>query len=173
MEHFRPRFDSLIFGTLASAVSAALAGLGVSSSAHAQEPVLEEITVTGSRIVRRDLDANSPIMTVDTERFQESSTIAMESVLNQLPQFTPAVTQFNVGSEFGVAGTSFFSEQLAVGATRTPGQATLSLRGLGPNRNLVLIDGKRGMPINPTMVIDTNSIPRSAVARVEVATHDA
>ncbi len=170
MEHFRPRFDSLTFGTLASAVSAALAGLSISSSAHAQDPVLEEITVTGSRIVRRDLDANSPIMTVDTERFQESSTIAMESVLNQLPQFTPAVTQFNVGSEFGVAGTSFFSEQLAVGATRTPGQATLSLRGLGPNRNLVLLDGRRAMPINAGMSVSINTIPAAAIARVETIT---
>ena len=103
MEHQVRRLDSRAYGALASAVSAVLSG--VSISAHAQEPVLEEITVTGSRILRRDLDANSPIMTVETERFEESSTIAMESVLNQLPQFTPAVTQFNVGSELDVTGT--------------------------------------------------------------------
>jgi iron complex outermembrane recepter protein len=167
VEHQAPRFDLRALGALASAVSAVLS---VSNSADAQEPALEEITVTGSRIVRRDLDANSPIMTVDTERFQESSTIAMESVLNQLPQFTPAVTQFNVGSEFGVAGTSFFSEQLAVGATRTPGQATLSLRGLGPNRNLVLLDGRRAMPINAGMSVSINTIPAAAIARVETIT---
>jgi iron complex outermembrane recepter protein len=166
----KPRFDSLTLGRLASAVSAILASFGVAGGAYAQDPVLEEITVTGSRIVRRDLDANSPIMTVDTERFQESSTIAMESVLNQLPQFTPAVTQFNVGSEFGVAGTSFFSEQLAVGATRTPGQATLSLRGLGPNRNLVLLDGRRATPINAGMSVSINTIPAAAIERVETIT---
>src|SRR5690606_2391297 len=40
--------------------------------------------------------------------------------------------------------------------------------GLGPNRNLVLIDGRRPMPVNPTMVVDTNSIPASAIERVEV-----
>ena len=109
-------------------------------------------------------------MTVDTGRFEESSTIGMESVLNQLPQFTPAVTQFNVGSEFGVAGTSFFSEQLAVGATRTPGQATLSLRGLGPNRNVVLLDGRRAMPINAGMSVSINTIPAAAIERVETIT---
>jgi iron complex outermembrane receptor protein len=157
-------------GALASAVSAVISGAVFTSSARAQEAPLEEITVTGSRIVRRDLDANSPIMTVDTERFQESSTIAMESVLNQLPQFTPAVTQFNVGSEFGVAGTSFFSEQLAAGATRTPGQATLSLRGLGANRNLVLLDGRRAMPINAGMAVSINTIPAAAIDRVETIT---
>ncbi|HEX6998427.1 MAG TPA: TonB-dependent receptor [Gammaproteobacteria bacterium] len=151
-------------GALASAVAAIVAG----TAAHAQE--VEEITVTGSRIVRRDFEANSPIMTVDTGRFEESSTVAMESVLNQLPQFTPAVTQFNVGSEFGVQGTSFFSEQLAVGATRTPGQATLSLRGLGPNRNLVLLDGRRAMPINASMAVSINTIPSAAIERVESIT---
>ena len=169
MEHQQSRFDRHALPTLASAVAAILAGSAVTSLVYAQEP-LEEITVTGSRIVRRDLDANSPIMTVDTDRFAESSTIAMESVLNQLPQFTPAVTQFNVGSEFGVAGTSFFSEQLAVGATRTPGQATLSLRGLGPNRNLVLLDGRRAMPINAGMSVSINTIPAAAIDRVETIT---
>jgi iron complex outermembrane receptor protein len=164
------RFDSLARSALASAISAVLAGPAIVSTAYGQDAVLEEITVTGSRIVRRDLDANSPIMTVDTERFQESSTVAMESVLNQLPQFTPAVTQFNVGSEFGVQGTSFFSEQLAVGATRTPGQATLSLRGLGPNRNLVLLDGRRAMPINAGMSVSINTIPAAAIERVETIT---
>jgi outer membrane receptor protein involved in Fe transport len=164
------RLDRLARGALASAISAIIAGVGVGGSVYAQDAALEEITVTGSRIVRRDFDANSPIMTVDTERFLESSTVAMESVLNQLPQFTPAVTQFNVGSEFGVAGTSFFSEQLAVGATRTPGQATLSLRGLGPNRNLVLLDGRRAMPINAGMSVSINTIPAAAIERVETIT---
>ena len=153
---------------LAAAVSAIVGGAG--GTAFAQEPVLEEVTVTGSRIVRRDFEANSPIMTVDSSRFEESSGVGIESVLNQLPQFVPAVSQFNVGSEFGVQGTSFFSEQLSSGATRTPGQATLSLRGLGPNRNLVLLDGRRAMPINAGMAVSINTIPAAAIARVETIT---
>ena len=67
---------------LASTISALLAGGG---AAHAQDQGLEEITVTGSRIVRRDLEAPSPIMTVDAERLENSSTISIESVLNQMP----------------------------------------------------------------------------------------
>jgi iron complex outermembrane recepter protein len=169
VKKLHPRFDRPALGALAAAVSAIVGGMAISGTAGAQAP-LEEITVTGSRIVRRDFDANSPIMTVETGRFEESSTVGMESVLNQLPQFTPAVTQFNVGSEFGVAGTSFFSEQLAVGASRTPGQATLSLRGLGPNRNLVLLDGRRAMPINAGMSVSINTIPSAAIARVETIT---
>jgi iron complex outermembrane recepter protein len=155
---------------LAAAISAILAGTAIGGTVYAQGGAIDEITVTGSRIVRRDFAANSPIMTIESERFEESSTISIESVLNQLPQFTPAITQFNVGSEFGVVGTSFFSEQLAAGATRTPGQATLSLRGLGPNRNLVLLDGRRATPLNAGMSVSINTIPSAAIARVESIT---
>ncbi len=125
----------------------------------AQEPgqALEEITVTGSRIQRQDFTANSPITTVDEASFQNTSTIGVEKVLNELPQFVPALSQFT-------------TTDVQQTANNTIGARTLSLRGLGANRNLVLIDGKRAMPINPTMVIDTNSIPRSAISRIEVIT---
>jgi iron complex outermembrane recepter protein len=166
--HPRANFPAL--GAVASAISAVIGGVAMTDLAHAQAGATEEITVTGSRIVRRDFEANSPIMTIESGRFEESSTISLESVLNQLPQFTPAITQFNVGSEFGVVGTSFFSEQLAAGATRTPGQATLSLRGLGPNRNLVLLDGRRATPLNAGMAVSINTIPSAAIARVESIT---
>jgi outer membrane receptor protein involved in Fe transport len=150
---------------LASAVSAIVGGIGISGTAYAQAPVLEEITVTGSRIVRRDFEANSPITTIDAARFEESSTIAIESVMNQLPQFIPSITQFNpLGPNEQNPGG------IAQGATRTPGAANLSLRGLGANRNLVLIDGRRGMPINAGMAVSINTIPSAAVARVETIT---
>src|SRR5262249_46235794 len=55
-------------------------------------------------------------------------------------------------------------------ATNTPGASTLSLRGLGANRNLVLINGRRGMPVNALGAISINSIPSAAVQRVETIT---
>ena len=55
---------------------------------------LEEITVTGSRILRRDFEANAPITTIDQSTFQATGTVGVETVLNQLPQFVPAITQF-------------------------------------------------------------------------------
>ena len=87
----RPRI-----AVLASAISAAL-GSAHTDLAEAQDAsagVMEEVRVTGSRIVRRDFEAASPIMTLDTQRFESSSTLSMESVLNQMPQFSPAGTQF-------------------------------------------------------------------------------
>ncbi|HVY80188.1 MAG TPA: TonB-dependent receptor, partial [Steroidobacteraceae bacterium] len=123
----------------------------------AERTALEAVTVTGSRIVRRDLEAASPIVTVDAQAFEESSTLAVESVLNQLPQFVPASTQFLTNDVFPTA-------------TNTPGISTLNLRGLATNRTLVLIDGRRVQPANSTLVIDVNSIPAAAISRVEIIT---
>ncbi len=145
---------------LASAISALLV---TSGSAYAQrDEGVEEVVVTGSRIVRRDFVANSPIMTVDESRFQESSTIAMESVLNQMPQFIPAVTQFQTVPAGQLSNNG--------DPATTPSAATVSLRGLGTNRNLVLLNGRRAMPIDASMTVDINGIPSAAIARVETIT---
>src|SRR3569832_346069 len=79
---------------LAIAVSAALAmpalgaRIAMAQDASAQQP--EEVVVTGSRIVRRDYEANSPIQTVDRSSFEQQNSIALETALNDLPQFVPA-----------------------------------------------------------------------------------
>jgi outer membrane receptor protein involved in Fe transport len=140
---------------VAAAVAGILSAAQTPRAFAAETDDLTEITVTGSRIVRRDLEAASPVVTVETQAFEESSTLSVETVLNQLPQFTPANTQFTTSDTF-------------VSATNTPGISTVSLRGLGSNRTLVLIDGRRGQPANSTLVIDTNSIPSSALESVEI-----
>ncbi|MBN1240800.1 MAG: TonB-dependent receptor [Gammaproteobacteria bacterium] len=139
------------------AAGGALAGCALAPlPALSQEAdAIEEVTVTGSRIRRQDFEANSPIVTVGNEIFTETNTVGVETVLNQLPQFVPAVTQFNTGN---VQNT----------ATETVGASTVSLRGLGANRNLVLINGRRGQPVNAALVVDTNSIPSSMIDRVEI-----
>ena len=114
------------------------------------------IVVTGSRIARQDYEANSPIVTIDEALLEQSSTAAIEQNLNKLPQFTTARTPVNGGTT------------LSSTATVTAGSATISLRGLGANRNLVLLDGRRVIPSNATGVVDINVIPSAAVERVEI-----
>lgn len=152
--HPQYRISKLRSGVMAAAMLSVL-NMGYTELALAQEDSLEEVVVTGSRILRRDLDAASPIVTVGSMAFEESSTLAVESVLNQLPQFVPSNTQFNTSDVFP-------------SATSTPGISTVNMRGLGANRTLVLIDGRRGQPVNSTLVIDTNSIPSSALESVEI-----
>ncbi len=55
-------------------------------------------------------------------------------------------------------------------ASAAPGAATLDLRGIGTNRTLVLLDGRRVQPVNGQLVVDVNTIPSSAIDRVEVIT---
>jgi len=147
---------------LAAAVMAIMASPAALQAQPANGQAEEEVVVTGSRILRRDFSANSPIMTVDSERFQQSSTVSMETVLNQLPQFVPAVTQFQPvpPGELSNSGDPGV----------TPTAATVSLRGLGSNRNLVLLDGRRAMPVDASMAVDINGIPSAAIARVESIT---
>ncbi len=121
------------------------------------DPDLQEVTITGSRITRRDLVALSPLVTLAASDFEASATLGLESVLNQLPQFVPTGTQFVTTDVFPTA-------------INTPGVASLNLRGLATNRTLVLIDGRRAQPANSTLVIDMNSVPSAAISRVEVIT---
>jgi outer membrane receptor protein involved in Fe transport len=153
---------------LARAIAAALAlpavgpQLGHAQDAPQPQQQVEEVFVTGSRIVRRDYEANSPLQTVDRSAFESQSSIALETALNDLPQFVPAaqgMTQLQDQSQL----TDNFT-------TLTAGASTISLRGLGANRNLVLIDGYRAVPVNATMAVDLNSIPAAAIERVEVIT---
>ena len=139
---------------LAGAMTAATPAQAQSEGADAQE---QAIVITGSRIARRDYQANSPIVTVDSDILETSSSSAIESNLNKLPQFTPAQTP-QLGGDIQAT------------ATNTPGAASISLRGLGANRNLVLLDGRRATPGNANMVVDINSIPSAAIERVEVIT---
>ncbi len=113
-----------------------------------------QIVVTGSRISRPDYVSNSPTVSVDETFLQSSSTAALEVNLNRLPQFTPAQTP-TLG--FDIQPT----------ATNTPGAATVSLRGIGANRNLILLDGRRSTPSNASGVTDISTILSAAIARVE------
>jgi iron complex outermembrane receptor protein len=125
-----------------------------------EEFTLEEIVVTGSRIPRRDYESFSPIVTIKADTFEDRSNIGLESALNQMPQFLPAGTQ----GRFSGAGSPTPT------ATTAQGAATLNLRGLGTNRTLVLVDGKRVQPINAALVVDLNTIPSAAIESVEAIT---
>jgi outer membrane receptor protein involved in Fe transport len=148
--------------TAALLLSTAL-GFATQGPVFAQDPdqaADEEITVTGTRIARRDYSAQTPIVTVDSDAFTDRSNVAIEATLNQLPQFNVEGSQSMLSS----AQTPFPA------ATVAPGAATLNLRGLGPNRSLVLVDGRRVQPVNGALVVDVNTIPSAAIARVEVIT---
>lgn len=147
---------------LSAAVSGALGatGVGIVPSAYAQSAgELEEVVVTGSRISRRDYDSNSPIVTVNAADFETQTGLNIESYLNQLPEYNPA----NSPVATGAGGNT----DVQVSPINSVGIASISLRGFGPNRSLVLVNGKRPTPVNPLMVTDINGIPSALISRVE------
>lgn len=152
-------FSRSIFSFTAVAL---VLGMGVEDMAQAQAQAqnnkpLEEVVVTGSRIMRRDYQSNSPILTVGQDLLNNTYTSSIERNLNNLPQFTPDKTPDQGGD-------------IQPTATNTPGSATISLRNLGANRSLVLIDGHRATPGNASMIVDVNTIPAFAIDRVEIIT---
>lgn len=118
---------------------------------NAKTELIEEIVVTGSLIQRPNNVAVSPITTVSTESIKESGQVEIEAALNQLPSFTAAGTS-NTGGQGG------------------GGRATLNLRGLGSNRNLVLLNGKR-LPLSDINGnVDINILPEAIIGSVDVIT---
>ncbi len=148
-------------GAIAIAVAAACASPAFAdpdaSRAPAADDSVAEVVVTGSRILRRDYEANSPITSVDETFLKNSSTAGIETNLAKLPQFHAVQTPAQGGD-------------IQATATNTPGAATISLRGLGSNRDLILLDGRRATPGNASQVVDINTIPSLAIERVETIT---
>jgi iron complex outermembrane recepter protein len=143
---------------LGSAAMAAYSPIALSADGADE---LAEVTVTGSRITRRDNEANSPLVSIDTAELESRSNLNIESYLNQLPQYNPAAAptiQNGPGS----------NSDVQISAVNSVGIAAISLRGFGPNRSLVLIDGRRAVPINALQVVDINGIPSSMIKRVEI-----
>ncbi|MEO7246884.1 MAG: TonB-dependent receptor, partial [Novosphingobium sp.] len=116
-----------------------------------------EIVVTGSLISRQDYKANSPISTISSESIATTGQPSLDRAIGELPQFAGAQGAAEVGDAQGKLGFS-------------GGQSYGDLRGIGPNRSLVLLDGRRLMPSSPDGAIDLNTIPTALIENVEVIT---
>ncbi len=110
---------------------------------------LEEVVVTGSRIKRDDSSSISPISVLTAEDMAISGNLTLENFVQDMP----SVNGGDLGS--GVNNGN-------------PGIASVSLRGLGPNRTLTLVNGKRFASASVNGFVDLNSIPTAIVERIEV-----
>ena len=144
----------------------ALAVLALSSSAHAQQSpdaaaagkavALDKVEITGSRISMKQsqLAGVGPVTVIDAESIQRSGAISAETLLQRLP------------ASAGTAG----SQTSAYWTSNGYGTTQVNLRGLGINRTLVLLNGRRvvngGTGANSS--VDLNMIPVALIERVEV-----
>ncbi len=126
-------------------------GAAAAAPAGVTATELDAVTVTGSRIARPDYASSSPLTSVSREALRDTGTSTLEEALNQLPQLGIGANKTNAGW----GGT---------------GQATLNLRGLGAQRNLVLLDGRRLQPATTDNVVDVNAIPAALIEDVQIIT---
>jgi len=146
-------FASTILG------GAALFGANQANAQAAAAPAgasqVQEVVVTGSRIPRANLESASPLTVVTAGEVKAEGVVNIETLINNLPSV--------------MAGQN---SSVSNGST---GTATVDLRGLGAVRTLVLIDGRRLQPGDPSggipgPVPDLNFIPTPLVERVDVLT---
>lgn len=113
------------------------------------EPI-DEITITGSRISDPNLEQASQILVMSEAEILARHVLDAESLVGELPGIAPGTSRsINNGSN---------------------GAASLNLRGLGDNRNLILLDGQRIVPTDLSARTDLNNIPMALVERVDIVT---
>ncbi len=155
------------WGSLRAALIASSAAIALAVSAQqavAQDEGAEEdeddydvVVVTGSRIARDpNLGGALPVQSIDAEQIRLSGEIDIADVINDIPALLTTTT--SAGSVDGIFATSV-------------GQTVLQLRGLGPERTLTLVDGRRHVGgVAGSASVDVGSIPPALVERVEVLT---
>ena len=140
--------------TVLAAVMSALFGATAAGQVRAQggaEADIEEVVVTGSRLARGNEVSPSPVTTVGAGAIEARGTIRIEDLLNILPQISPSET--------------------ASKANEATGTATIDLRGLGAERTLALVNGRRLPYGSPTAAAaDVNQVPAQLIERVDVLT---
>jgi iron complex outermembrane recepter protein len=132
------------------------------AAAATPDATLEEVIVTGSRIAAPNEVSTSPIVAISSKSIETTGKTDISDLIMQLPQ------NFNnsLGQDLGNTSS---------GLTTAGGIATADLRGLGPNRTLVLVDGIRLGQGSPYTFIqspapDLDQIPAGLVDRIEVVT---
>ncbi|GAB5380539.1 MAG: TonB-dependent receptor [Aliiglaciecola sp.] len=142
---------------LAVTSSAVCLALG-SNTVFAQETEsIEKIAVTGSLIKRTDMEGPSPVTSIDATQIANTGVTDLISLFTKLP----------------ISGQGTFSTQGNSSDDTANGGSSVSLRGLGADSTLILINGRR-VSVSPfakgidTAFVDINNIPLSAIARVDI-----
>ncbi|MGI5309430.1 TonB-dependent receptor domain-containing protein [Rheinheimera sp. WS51] len=139
---------AIVFG---AASTFAMQSFAVSAQQDtAAEKEIEKIQITGSRIRSANAVSTSQIATVGELEIEQQQQPEIERIFRNMPAAMPGDNS-NVNNGSG-------------------GAATVNLRGLGSNRNLVLMNGKRMVPYNTAGSVDTSTIPTALIDRIDIVT---
>jgi iron complex outermembrane receptor protein len=135
-----------------AALLCATSVLGLSTAAFAQDNV-EQVTVTGSRLIQDITLSPTPITAVSAEQLQATTPTDIPDALNKLPVF--------------IGGRTPRSQD---NGSKNNGGNVLSLRNFGVSRTLVLLDGHRVPASNQDGTVDVDTLPQMLMTRVDVVT---
>lgn len=154
------RFNRALCLALGVAAIAPSLALAQSPRSNVRSDELEEIIVTGSKLVRPDAVAPIPVTSVNAQEIEASGVTMISDYIRELPVFG-----INAGRTTETSGADS-AKPLA-----TAGTERLNLRDLGVDRTLVVVDGRRhvGSTAGSTAV-DVASIPTALIERVEIST---
>ncbi len=140
---------------VAAAVAVALLGVSFTTVAQEQQPAdeLEEVTVTGSRVIREGMSSPTPVTSLSSSELLQSNPQSLSQALALLPSMGTSTTPKSIGGRSTLGPGSF-----------------LNLRNLGSTRNLVLLDGRRVVPSNIAGNTDINLLPSALIKNVSVVT---
>ena len=141
----------IVYTVSASVTALALAMPAAAEDVSAEEPII----VTGSLIAGEREDAPAPVDVIGAEELAAQGSPSMLELTKRLPASAGVIgdaSQFDIRSQFN------------------EGVASINLRGLGPQRTLVLLNGKRMVATGAgnLPLVDVNLIPMGAVGRVEI-----
>ncbi len=116
----------------------------------------QDIVITGSRISSPNATSTSPITTITPTQLLATSRVSIGDTLNTLPQLQSTFSQANSTRFLGTAGLNL-----------------LDLRGLGTQRTLVLVNGRRHVGadiLNNAVSVDINTIPSDLIESIDITT---
>ena len=151
-------------GRLTLSVTPVLIGLLGAAPAYSQtasaqragvEVGVEEVVITGSRVIRDGYSAPTPVSVLSADEIQKTATPNVADYVNTLPALSGSSTPQTTSN-------SVFNNGQAING--------LSLRGLGVVRTLVLLNGQRVVPALNTGVVDVSEFPQQLISRVDVVT---
>ena len=143
--------DAIALSLAVTAVTLAGSGAALAQEteeSQTQTPTsLDTITVTGSRIKSQTFTASSPITEITAEEFTQVGATTVEDLVNQYPQIDLSFDNFDNNPSWG--------------------HATISMRGLGPERTLTLVNGRR-LPASRNEITDPSIVPAAMIRRVDI-----
>ena len=162
MTHKKPKRLERLAKVGRMSIAGALLASPQLTPAFAAEGEIEEVVVTGSRIERSNATAAQPLSTIDGDRIRQSGTSDIGEILNKNPALLNSITGTNsIDQQASTLGT----------ANDSVGGGSLDLRGLGFQRTLTLVNGRRHVAgVEGTSAVDVGTIPSALIERVEVLT---